>query len=32
MFSHYFKIKKISNRQIVQLKVAGSLVYILTLD
>ena len=32
MFSHYFKIKKVSNCQIVQLKVIDSLVYILTLD
>jgi len=32
MFSHYFKIKKVTNCQIVQLKVIESLVYILTLD
>jgi len=32
MFSHFFKMKKISSQQIVQLKVVNSLVYILTLD
>jgi hypothetical protein len=32
MFSHYFKIKKVSNTQIVELKLLDRLVYILTLD
>ena len=32
MFSHFFKIKKIASCPIAQLKVVGSLVYILTLD
>lgn len=32
MFSHLFKVKKISNSQISQIKVIGSLAYILTMD
>ena len=32
IFSHFFKIKKVANCQIVQIKVVGSLVYLLTLE
>jgi len=32
MFSHHFKMKKVSNEQIVELKLVGHLCYILTID
>lgn len=32
MFSHLFRLKKVSNSQIAQVKIVGTSAYILTLD
>lgn len=32
MFSHIFRLKKVSNSQIAQVKIIGTSAYILTLD
>ena len=32
VFSHFFKLKKVSNSQIIDIKICGAIAYILTLD